>query len=349
MYSVKTGEIKIFSGSSNPKLAKEIADKLGVTMANCTLGKFSDGETSLVNRENSHAHDVFVVQPTSGCINEDGTINSVNDSIMELAMLGKSIKNSRAGNVTAVIPYFGYARQDRKIDSRDCITAQLAAEIIENAGFDEILVMDLHAQQVQGFFHKALVHGITARYIIEDWFREKIAPFSKEEIVVASPDAGSYQTSYKLAKKLGVGIIAMSKSRPAPNQSEVTNINGDVKGKICLMRDDMIDTAGTITGAAHALKAAGAKGIYIAATHGVLSGPAIERLKAAPITEIALMETIAIPPSKTLSNMHFLPTSGIFAEFILKMHMGYDLNEPLPQAKTLTPKELLRVASPKFE
>jgi len=330
MLNPRKRNLKIFAGHSNSKLAKEISDKLGVPIGDCSVKTFSDGEFALSNRDNVYGQNVFIIQSISRSIDEDGTVRSVNDNLMELLMMGKSAKCSGASKVTAVIPYFGYARQDRKVDPRDCITAQLVANLIEHSGFDAALLMDLHAQQIQGFFGRIMVHGITGRYIIYDYFRDKLKGMAIGDVVVASPDAGSFKNSDKLAEELGVPIVSISKRRKTANQSEVAAISGDPKGKICLIRDDMIDTAGTLCNAAKALKNAGAKEIYVAATHGVLSGRAIEKLQAAPITEIALMETIAIPPEMRINKMRFLPTADILAENIIKIHMGYDLNAPLP-------------------
>ena len=330
MLNPRNRNLKIFAGHSNPKLAKDISDKIGVSIGNCSVKTFSDGEFALNNRDNVHGQNVFIIQSTSGSVDEDGRIRSVNDNLIELLMMGRSAKCSGASKVTAVIPYFGYARQDRKVDPRDCITAQLAANLIEHSGFDAALLLDLHAQQIQGFFSRIMVHGITGRYIIYDYFREKLKSIPKENVVVVSPDAGSFKNSDKLAEELGIPIVSISKRRKTANQSEVAAISGDPKGKVCLIRDDMIDTAGTLCGAAKALEEAGAKEIYVAATHGVLSGQAIERLQASPITELALMETIAIPPEKRIAKMRFLPTADILAENIVKIHMGYDLNAPLP-------------------
>jgi len=326
MYSHNNEEIKLFAGQSNSKLAQKISAKLGVPIGDCYTTAFADGELNLVNRDNVHGKNVFIIQSTSS---SEG--RSPSDNLMELLMMGKSAINAGAYKIIAVIPYFGYARQDRTVDFRDCITAQLCAEMIENAGFHKVLLMDLHSQQIQGFFHKSQVYGISGRNIIREYFETKFKEFPKEDFVVVAPDEGSFKNSYKLSQRLGTSIAFAGKDRSEANKSSVVASYGDVKDKICLIQDDIIDTAGTICNAAENLKERGAKEIFVAATHGVLSDPAILRLSAAPITEIALLETIALPPEKRISKIKVLETAEIFAEFILKINHGFDLTAPLPE------------------
>jgi len=324
--SIKNYEINLFAGQGNLPLAQKISEKLDIPIGDCRTAPFADGELNLTNRDNSHGKNVFIIQSTSS---SEG--RTPNDNLMELLMMGKSAMNAGAYKIIAVIPYFGYARQDRTVDFRDCITSQLCAEMIENAGFHKVLLMDLHSQQIQGFFHKSQVYGISGKNIIKDYFLTKFENNPKEDFVVVAPDEGSFKNAYKLSQKLGTSIAFAGKDRSEANKSSVVASYGDVKNKICLIQDDIIDTAGTICNAAENLKARGAKEIYVAATHGVLSGPAIERLEAAPINEIALLETIAISPEKRIKKMKILETAEIFAEYILKIHYGFDLDAPIPE------------------
>ena len=320
MNNQKECELKIFAGNSNPKLAEKIADKLGVKISDCHAIKFSDGELSLDCNENVYGHDVFIIQSTS---------NPAAEHIFEMMMMCDSAKRSGAARVIGVIPYFGYARQDRKIETGDCITAKLAVSTLESAGFDAYILLDLHSMQIEGFFKTPMTHHINCSSIIESYFSEKISEFGKSNVALVSPDAGSFKRGQKQAKSLGIEHVGMEKYRPAANVAEAVAIIGEVKDKVIFMSDDIIDTAGTICEAAKLLKERGCREIFVAATHGVLSGNALERIKNAPITELALMQTIARPNQKNLPKMRFLPTADIIAEAIYKMHMGYDLNAPL--------------------
>ncbi len=260
--------IKIFSGNSNSDLAKEIADRLGLPLGDSDVKTFSDGEISVNINETVRGVDVFVVQSTNA---------PVNDHLMEMLIMIDAFKRASAGRITAVIPYYGYARQDRKAKARDPITAKLVADILTAAGADRVLTMDLHAPQIQGYFDIPLDHllgaPILSKYFVQKGFLDR------DDIVVVSPDLGSVTRARKFADKLQAPIAIIDKRRPKANVSEVMNIIGDIEGKVCILIDDMIDTAGTITNGAEALVKIGAKEVYACCTHAVLSGPAIDRLE----------------------------------------------------------------------
>lgn len=259
--------IKIFTGNSNPKLAQEIADVIGISVGSAEVTKFSDGEISVNINETVRGADVFVVQPTNA---------PVNQNLMELLIMIDAFKRASAGRITAVIPYYGYARQDRKAKARDPITAKLVADLIHTAGADRVLTMDLHAAQIQGYFNIPVDHLLGAP-ILSKYF--KGLNLNEDELVVVSPDIGGVTRARKFADRLHTSIAIIDKRRPKANVSEVMNIIGDVKGKTAILIDDMIDTAGTITNGADALLKLGAKEVYACCTHAVLSGPAVERIK----------------------------------------------------------------------
>ena len=300
-------EIKIIAGNSNKELAEKIADYIGVKVADCQVTTFSDGEISVNINETVRGCDVFVVQSTN---------NPVNDNLMELLILIDALKRASAGRITAVIPYYGYARQDRKAKARDPITAKLVANLITAAGADRILTMDLHASQIQGYFDIPLDHMLGGS-LLANYFNEK----NIEDLVVVSPDLGSVTRSRKFANQLEgeVPLAIIDKRRPKANVCEVMNIIGDVKGKNVIMLDDMIDTAGTITNAANALKEFGAKNIYACCTHAVLSGPAIERIEESAISELIVLDTIRLPKEKELDKIKVLTVAEMFGEAIKKI------------------------------
>lgn len=301
--------IKIFSGNSNPKLAQDIAETLGVTLGDANVTTFSDGEISVNINETVRGRDVFVIQSTN---------EPVNNNLMELLIMIDAFKRASAGRVTAVIPYYGYARQDRKAKARDPITAKLVADILTAAGADRVLTMDLHAAQIQGYFNIPVDNlmgvPILANYFIDLGFKDN------EDVVVVSPDLGSVTRSRKFADKLHAPIAIIDKRRPKANVSEVMNIIGDIKGKTCIMIDDMIDTAGTITNGAAALMKLGAKEVYACCSHGVLSGPAIERLQESVLKEIVMLHTIDLPEEKLIEKIKVLPVAPIFAEAIKRIY-----------------------------
>ena len=273
---------------------------MGKPLGQAVVTKFSDGEISVNILESVRGQDVYVIQSTN---------NPVNDNLMELLIMIDALKRASAGRINAVIPYYGYARQDRKAKARDPITAKLVADLIVAAGADRVLTMDLHANQIQGYFNIPVDHllgmPILAKYLIEEHM---------EDLVVVSPDHGSVTRARNLAQMLNCPIAIIDKRRPEPNKSEIMNIIGNIEGKNCIIIDDMIDTAGTICNAANAIKALGAKSVRAAATHAILSGPAVERLEASAIEELVLLDTVPLPEEKKLEKMTFLSVAPLFAE-----------------------------------
>ena len=300
-------EIKILAGNSSKELAQKIADYIGVPWAQCEVGKFSDGEISVNITETVRGCDVFVIQSTN---------NPVNDNLMELLIMIDALKRASAGRITAVMPYYGYARQDRKAKSRDPITAKLVANLITAAGADRVLTMDLHAAQIQGYFDIPLDH-LQGGKILADYFNRK----QIEDLVVVSPDLGSVTRSRKFANTLNgdVPIAIIDKRRPKANVCEVMNIIGEVAGKNVILLDDMIDTAGTIVNAANALKEYGAKDVYACCTHGVLSGPAIERIENSAIDELIVLDTIELPEEKKIDKIQIKTVAPLFGDAIKKI------------------------------
>ena len=300
MKSGNYADYKIFACNSNPELAKKIADIMGKPVGQAVVTKFSDGEISVNILESVRGQDVYVIQSTN---------NPVNDNLMELLIMIDALKRASAGRINAVIPYYGYARQDRKAKARDPITAKLVADLIVAAGADRVLTMDLHANQIQGYFNIPVDHllgmPILAKYLNEE---------QMEDLVVVSPDHGSVTRARNLAQMLNCPIAIIDKRRPEPNKSEIMNIIGNIEGKNCIIIDDMIDTAGTICNAANAIKALGAKSVRAAATHAILSGPAVERLEASAIEELVLLDTVPLPEEKKLEKMTFLSVAPLFAE-----------------------------------
>ncbi len=273
--------IEILAGNSNRPLAEAVAAELKLPLSNAEVGKFSDGEIAITLPQTVRGRDVFIIQSTS---------IPVNDNLMELLIMIDACKRASAGRVTAVMPYFGYARQDRKARPRDPITAKLVADILTSAGADRVLTMDLHAAQIQGFFDIPVDHLYGAP-ILARYFKNKMT----EDWVVVSPDVGSVGRARNFASRVNASLAIVDKRRPKANAIEVMNVIGDVKGKTCVMIDDMIDTAGTICQGAQALVDNGAKEVFACCTHGVLSGPAMERLIASPIKEIVVLDTIDLP------------------------------------------------------
>lgn len=306
------GRLEIFTGNANPDLAREIAKHLGIPLGNSSVSTFSDGEIQVRIKETVRGADVFVVQPFS---------YPVNDSIMELMIMIDALMRASAGRITAVIPYYGYARQDRKARSRDPITAKMLADIISAAGADRVLTMDLHAGQIQGFFNFPVDH-LKALPILAEYFKQK----QLEDVVVVSPDVGGVTRARELADRLVAPLAIIDKRRPEPNVAEVMNIIGKVEGKTVIIVDDMIDTAGTLTLGAKALMERGAKTVYTCCTHPVLSGPAIERLKAAPIEEVVVTNTIPLRDNQKLDKIKVLSVAPLFAEAILRINKNISLS-----------------------
>ncbi|MCI7686594.1 MAG: ribose-phosphate diphosphokinase [Baileyella intestinalis] len=298
--------MKLFAGNAHPELAKEIADIMGVELGKATVSKFSDGEISVSIWESVRGRDCFIIQPTG---------DPVNDNLMELLIMADAMKRASAGSVNAVIPYYGYARQDRKAKARDPITSKLVANMLTAAGVDRVITMDLHANQIQGYFDIPVDH-LLGMPILCQYFMKK----DLDDVVVVSPDHGSVTRARNMAEKLNCPIAIVDKRRPEPNKSEIMNIIGDINGKNCIILDDMIDTAGTITNAANAIKEMGAKEVYACATHAVLSGPAIERIEKSAIKEMVLLNTLPIPEEKKLDKMKFLSVAPIFAEVLTRVY-----------------------------
>ena len=303
-------DIKIFTANSNPKVATEIAQQLGLPLGQSEVVTFSDGEVSVSIKESVRGSDVFVGQSTS---------SPVKDHMMELLIMIDAFKRASAGRITAVIPYMGYARQDRKAKARDPISAKLVADLISVAGADRVLSMDLHCPQIQGFFNIPVDHLLGVP-ILAPFFVEKFKD-CKENIMVVSPDLGSVTRARNFAQRLGVPFAIVDKRRQKANVCEVMNIIGDVRDKTVVLVDDMIDTAGTLCNAAKAIiDIGGAKEVYACATHGVLSGPAIERIQNSVIKELVLLDTIALPQEKQIDKITILPCAPVFAQAIQRIY-----------------------------
>ena len=303
-------DIKIFTANSNPTVALEIAQQLGLPLGQSEVVTFSDGEISVSIKESVRGSDVFVVQSTS---------SPVNDHMMELLIMIDAFKRASAGRITAVIPYMGYARQDRKAKARDPISAKLVADLISVAGADRVLSMDLHCPQIQGFFNIPVDHLLGVP-ILAPYFIEKFGD-NKENVMVVSPDLGSVTRARNFAQRLGVPFAIVDKRRQKANVCEVMNIIGDVRGKSVVLVDDMIDTAGTLCNAAKAIiEIGGASEVTACATHGVLSGPAIERIENSVIKELVLLDTIALPEEKKIGKITILPCAPVFAQAIQRIY-----------------------------
>ena len=298
-------DYKIFTGNSNPAFAEEIAGIMGKPLGKSTVTKFSDGEISVNIWETVRGLDVYIIQ---------STCSPVNDNLMELLIMIDAMKRASAGRINAIIPYYGYARQDRKAKARDPITAKLVADLIMAAGADRVLTMDLHANQIQGYFDIPVDH-LLGMPILAKYFKER----HMDDLVVVSPDHGSVTRARNLAQYLNCPIAIIDKRRPEPNKSEIMNIIGNIEDKNCIIIDDMIDTAGTICNAANAIKDLGARSVRAAATHPVLSGPAVDRMKASAIEELVLLNTVPLPEEKKLSKMTFLSAAPLFAEAMTRV------------------------------
>ena len=302
-------EIKVFTGNSNPKLANQICNQLFKNLGDCTCAHFADGECSISVHEPVRGADVFIVQ---------STCKPVNDNLMELLVMIDAMRRASAGRITAVIPYFGYARQDRKAKSRDPISAKLVANLITAAGADRVLTMDLHAAQIQGFFDIPVDNlfgaPLFAKHYIDIYGREN------DDIMVVSPDVGSTARARNFSMKLGCNMAIVDKRREKANQSEVMNIIGNVEGKTCILLDDMVDTAGSLVGAAKAIvEIGGAKEVYACASHGVLSGPAIERIENSCIKELAFLNTIPAPENAP-KKIRYIDVAPVFADAIQRIY-----------------------------
>ena len=299
-------DYKLFAGNSHPRLAEEIASVMGKPLGKATVTKFSDGEISVNLWESVRGGDVYIIQSTCA---------PVNDNLMELLIMIDAVKRASAGRINAVIPYYGYARQDRKAKARDPITAKLVANLLVAAGADRVLTMDLHASQIQGYFDIPVDH-LVGMPILAKYFKEK----NLENVCIVSPDHGSVTRARNMAEYFNCPIAIVDKRRPEPNKSEIMNIIGEVRGKNCIILDDMIDTAGTITNAANVIKEMGAENVYAGATHTVLSGPAFDRIEASAIKELALLNTIPMDKEKKLDKMTVLSVAPLFAEAMTRVY-----------------------------
>ena len=307
--------LMVFTGNSNPEFAKTICKELGIELGDGQVNTFADGEVAVTLNETVRGADVFLIQ---------STCKPVNDRLMELLVMIDACRRASAGRITAVIPYFGYARQDRKAKSRDPITAKLVANILTAAGADRILTMDLHAAQIQGFFDIPLDHlqgnPSFVKYYLDKFPEDQ---YNHDDFVVVSPDVGSVARARAFAAKVHMGLAIVDKRRQKANVCEVMNVIGDVKGKTCILYDDIVDTAGSLCNAAKALvEVGGAKAVYACATHGVLSGPAYERLEASPIEEMVFLNTIPQSGNTASSKLKFLDVAPIFARAIEHVHGG---------------------------
>ena len=306
-------EIKLFAGNSNRALAESIAKALKLPLSEVEVGRFSDGEISVHISETVRGRDVFIIQ---------STCSPVNENLMELLIMIDAARRASAGRITAVIPYFGYARQDRKARSRDPITAILVADIITSAGADRVLTMDLHAPQIQGFFDIPVDHLLGGPILYKHF-----ANMVDDDFMVVSPDVGSVSRARNVATKLNCPMAIVDKRRPKANQIEVMNIIGDVKDKKCLIVDDMIDTAGTICQGAEALFNNGAKEIYACCSHAVLSGPAIERIQNSHITKLVVLDTIPLTEEKKIGKIEVLSVAKLFALAIENIYLDKKMSE----------------------
>ncbi len=301
--------IKLFAGNSNEPLAREICKHLNVSLGEAKVKAFSDGEIMVELGENVRGRDVYLIQSTSA---------PANHHLMEMLVMVDALKRASAERINAVVPYFGYARQDRKVTPRAPITAKLVADLMSVAGIDRLLTMDLHAGQIQGFFDIPVDHLYAAPVMLDEI--RKFVP-NAADLVVVSPDAGGTERARAFAKRLNAGLAIIDKRRSGPNVSEVMHIIGEVKGKVCVIIDDMIDTAGTLCTAAQALQAEGGTEVYACATHGVLSGPALDRIEASPLQKVIVTNTIpAQDKIEQCSKLHGLSVSHLLAEAIRRIH-----------------------------
>ncbi|MEA2753328.1 MAG: ribose-phosphate pyrophosphokinae [Myxococcales bacterium] len=301
-------KVCLFSGNANPELARDIAAYLETPLGKIKVQRFSDGETFVEINENVRGVDAFVIQPTC---------SPVNDHVMELLIMSDTLRRASAATITAVIPYYGYARQDRKVAPRTPITSKLVADLIESAGVDRVVSIDLHAGQIQGFFNLPFDHLYGMPVMLEEYLKKNF----DSSAVVVSPDAGGVERARAYSKRLNSSLAIIDKRRERANVSEVMNIIGDVKGKQCIIVDDMIDTAGTLTGAAKALMDFGATRVVACATHGVLSGPAIQRIMESPLEEVVVSDTIPLSPAaRTCSKIKQVSMARLLGEAIKRIH-----------------------------
>ncbi|MCB0208340.1 MAG: ribose-phosphate pyrophosphokinase [Anaerolineae bacterium] len=319
------GEIALFSGNGNRELAEEISTALAVPLCPADVFKFSNQNVFCRLKTSVRGKDVFIIQPIAFSFDEDGQMLTVNDNLMELLIMIDTVKRDSAGRITAVVPYYGYGRTDKKDQPRVPITARLVADLVSTAGANRFLTVDLHAGQIQGFFNIP-VDEITAFYILSDYIRQKNIP----NAVVVAGDIGATKRSRNFAQALDLPLTVIEKRRIQQDdgsKAEVLNIIGDVKGKNCIIFDDEIDTAGTMTKAMSFLKKEGAGDIYACVTHAVFSGPAIQRLQESPVKEVVATNTVAIPPHKRFAKFTELSVASLIAEVIRRIHLGISVGE----------------------
>ena len=294
--------MRLLAGNANPELAKEIAEHLGIELIEAQVGHFNNGEIQVMISESIRGKDIFIIQPTC---------QPVNENLMELLIMTDACKRASAHSVTAVVPYYAYARQDRKTRGREPISAKLVANLMHTAGMDRVVTVDLHAGQIQGFFDIPVDH-LAAAPAMAEYFREQ----NLENVVVVSPDLGGVTRARKMADLLDAGIAIVEKRRPRPGCAEVMNLIGEVKGKTCIMIDDMVDTAGSLCEGAKALKKMGAKEVYACCTHGILTDPAVQRINDSVIKQLIITNTIPLPPEKKSSKIVSISLAPMLVEFI---------------------------------
>ena len=307
-------KLRIFTGNANPDLAREIAAYLGTTVGDSVVNRFNNGEIQVMINESVRGKDIFIVQPTCGPI--------VNDNVMELLIMADAFKRASANHITAVIPYYGYARQDRKARGREPITAKLMADLLETAGITRVVTIDLHAAQIQGFFNIPFDH-MPGGPLLAEYIKEK----NLENMVVVSPDLGGVSRARGFAEMLNAPMAIIDKRRPEPGVAEVMNLIGNVEGKNCIMVDDMVDTAGSLTEGARALKKFGANEIYACCTHPILTDPALSRIAQSDITELVVTNTIPLAPSKKHPKIKVLSIAPILAETILRIYNDWSVSQ----------------------
>lgn len=298
-------KLKIFTGNANPELAKEICDYLGLPLGEAFVGRFNNGEVQIMIDESVRGKDVFIVQPTS---------YPVNDNLIELLVMADALKRASARHITAVVPYYGYARQDRKTRGREPITAKLVADLMQTAGITRLVTVDLHAGQIQGFFNVPVDHLLGAS-ILAKYINEK----KMEDLIVVSPDLGGVTRARDLADRVGAPIAIIEKKRPEPGVAKVMNLIGNVEGKNCIIIDDIVDTAGSLVEGAKALKEFGAKSVMACVTHAVLTDPACERIANSNIKELIVTNTISLPPEHKLPKITSLSVAPLLGEAIMRI------------------------------
>lgn len=309
-----TKNMQLFSGSVNPELAREIAEELGTSLGNIRLEKFANGEIYARYQESIRGNDVFLIQSVADSADKSF---DVNDALMELLIMVDAAKRASARHITAVVAHYGYARQDRKAASREPITAKLVADLLTVAGVDRVMSIDLHVGQIQGYFNLPVDH-LTALPILADYFKAKNLP--QDKLCVVSPDVGRAKAAKKFSDMMGADLAIMHKGRPGHNKAEITALIGDVAGKICIVNDDMIDTAGSIAAATQTLKDKGAEKIYVCCTHPIFSGPAYDRLNNAPIDEVVACNTIPVPQDKQTGKIKVVSVAPLLAKAIRNIY-----------------------------